>query len=335
MRLLVILCLMLVSTVSFAGDKVGNGGGVWACVGAQQGISSANLVDLYEAREEFGLAILKTVETEPMNIVQDRADFLRDNLPEYFANWAGALQFVMGNTRYVSAELVVVDDALYRIKPLPKTCKGGQWQYTQFANFTHLGQVLIQKELWNETALAPIDKAALIWHEAIYKWLRDTAGDRDSIRTRQIVGILFSDLNVNQIKMEIQKVLANTNPQPPTPQPPPSPTVPENEKVICLVRNAMNFMFYSGYGSGELEAKGNAMGACANSGSNGVHCDPVGARCEANTSAIPNRACVIQDRLNFKSYTGKGRSETEAFMKAFSMCSAGVNPVHCELMGCE
>ncbi len=342
MKLLVFLGLMLVSMASFAGDKVGNGGGVWACVvssgASQQHVSSANLVDTFEAREEFGLTTLSSRESDPWQIVQERTEFLESQWPEMIAQWQSSLSVVKSNIRYVNAELVVVDDSLFRIKPLATTCANGKWQYTQFANFTYQGQILIQKELWNSAVVTPVDKAALIWHEAIYKWLRETQGDRDSVRTRQIVGLLFSDLNISEMKTRIQKVLGSLEPEPPTPpspHPPAPPTVPENEKMICLVENRLSGLLFSGYGINELEAKGNALAACGNSG-NSFHCNREDIRCEANTSAIPNRVCIVQDELNSKSYTAKGRSETEAFGKAYTMCTdSGVSPVHCKFVQCQ
>jgi hypothetical protein len=48
----------------------------------------------------------------------------------------------------------------------------------------------IDPKIWN--GFSNTDKAAFYFHEAIYKYLRDTEQDRTSWRTRKIVGYLFS-----------------------------------------------------------------------------------------------------------------------------------------------
>ncbi|MBO9668321.1 MAG: hypothetical protein J7501_16085 [Bdellovibrio sp.] len=170
MKLLILI--MLISSTSHAlidGDKVGNGGGLWVCQDKNQKVLKASLVDLYEARHEFGLTLIKPSETDPRKIAEERRAFLIKNLPEYGTAWSPIMDATLAKIRYVDSLLETINDALYRIKPLPKDC-AGKWKYEQFANFTNQSQVLIRQDFWTSSAIQPLDKAALLWHETIYKW---------------------------------------------------------------------------------------------------------------------------------------------------------------------
>lgn len=305
MKRLVLTLVLLSCFAAHAGDKVGNGGGLWTC-SMQGSLVSAHLVDMYEAKEELGLEPLITFETDPMKIVQERSDFVRLNLPEYSPEWNKILVETMGKIRFVNSELVVVEDALYRLKPAAVTCSE-PWSYTQFANYTNLDQVLIRGDLWASLQVQALHKAALIWHEVIYKWLRDVKGEQDSVRTRQVVGILFSTLSPVEMNAAILKVLGQG-------QPP----VPAKDQWICMVDNPHISKYYAAVGNSELEAKTLTTQACQN-GPNGFFC-ATQLKCEQILDQAEIYTCSNENNHINQIYLGKGRSLLEAEFNARNAC---------------
>lgn len=331
MKYLVLVAVVLGISHAQAGDKVGNGGGLWACVSPDQQISKGTLVDLYEARTEFGLILITSAESNPLNIVKERETYLRSNFNLYLREWSLALSEVLEKMRLVEAELEKVDDALFRMRPLPSTC-AGTWNYIQFANFTHLNQVLIRKDIWNHEAIPALDKAALIWHEAIYKWLRATYGDRDSVRARQIVGLMFAQLTPQELARGIDEVLRQTNPNPPVPPVPPAPQPAPTTMSVCIMQNRMNRMWTLDYGSSLANARAKVTQTCKSS-EDGFHCDENSIRCDSFLSNAPaDIMFTINNRVTGQSFLGEGRSKIEAEGKALKACSDAVGPheaIHC------
>jgi len=225
MKFVVVLIFSLFACKSFAQDKIGNGGGVWACVEPDQSISSGMLVDLFEARNEFGLNTPSLQGSDPLKLAQDKADFLATQWPARGAAWATILANTLQRIHFVNSDLIVVDDALVRTKPQASQGCAQGWQYVQFANFTNQGSVLIRQDIWSGDKIPVLDKTALIWHEVIYRWLRETQGDKNSVRARMIVGLLFSDLSLDEVKTRIEKVLI--------PPPPPAPTISLNLLTVA------------------------------------------------------------------------------------------------------
>lgn len=130
-----LLCafVLLSGIAAQAGDKVGNGGGLWTC-SRNGSLVASHFVDLYEAKEEFDLDPIWSPESDPMKIVQERSDFIRLNLPDYSPVWNRALSETMSKIRLVNSELIVVEDSLHRLKPPASACSE-PWVYTQFANY--------------------------------------------------------------------------------------------------------------------------------------------------------------------------------------------------------
>lgn len=298
-----------------AGDKVGNGGGLWTC-SVNGSLMVSHLVDLYEAKEELGLDPLISFETDPMRIVQERSDFIRLHLPEYSLVWNKILVETVGKIRFVNSDLVVVEDTLYRLKPAAITCPEA-WEYTQFANYTNLDQVLIRADLWQSLQVSALHKAALIWHEVIYKWLRENKADKDSVRARQIVGILFSNLGPADMNAAILRVLGQGDlvPPPPTPPTPPAPPQPQ---WMCMVENSHISKFYAAYGMSRIEAETLTTQACQN-GQNGFFCNNQ-VKCEELIETQPVHACRVENSHISQSYLGTGRSRLEAEFKAREAC---------------
>jgi formylglycine-generating enzyme required for sulfatase activity len=124
----------------------------------------------------------------------DKINYLQDNPPKI---------------KYTQDTLEVINDSLYRLKPNANQCAGGvlvtdpndgesMIPYEQVVNYKNDGNILLESDLFNK--LSETAKAALVFHEAIYKYRRDTAGDTNSIATRRIVGLIFSTLSTDDLK---------------------------------------------------------------------------------------------------------------------------------------
>ncbi len=214
MRKLVILIIAMVmfgSVTAFAkeSDGAGNGGGVWVCQNSDQlqTIRWVRLVDLYEAEKEFLLPMKIFTNRDYQEIVDSmkvRLFSINKNLYERVLPY---FEQVEENFREVDVDLRIIDDALWRVEPPARDCLGGTIKYVQLANYTHYGAILINQYLFNSAKLSETDKGALILHEAIYAFLRDRYGDMTSVRTREIVGLLFSTLKSKDIREKIDAVL--------------------------------------------------------------------------------------------------------------------------------
>lgn len=213
MRLVLVLTIVFSAVTSFAGDKIGNGGGIWACYSAKGELLHGMLVDLYEAEAEFQLTPIQDFNLDVVQLINNRSTIVSGL--KKGRQLLQTMDEVLRNDKYVNVELALVNDAFYRIIPPASSCAEGKWKYTQFANYTAFGTVLVREDLWNSDKIPVVDKAALFWHEAIYRWLRLEQGDLDSIRTRQAVGILFSDLPAEEIQKRLDAVLDLQHP--PTP----------------------------------------------------------------------------------------------------------------------
>jgi len=129
--------------------------------------------------------------------------------PDLYGKIGKELERVEANIVPVTAELQIVDDSLFRIKPSKSDCLNGIISYMQLANYTNYGKILLQKQLFENPKLSNTDKASLFIHEAVYAFLR-TLGDTDSVRARKVVGLLFSTLSTDDLKKELEKVLSGS-----------------------------------------------------------------------------------------------------------------------------
>ena len=192
------------------GSTVGNGGGLWVCQNLDQlgTIRWARLVDLFEGRVEFGMNIL---DENPAFTYEDIVKQKRTRLwaadRDFYESIDPYIEKVLRALKPVDADLEIVNDALYRLRPHKKYCALGKITYVQLANYTSYGKILLQKDIWNDGKLSNQDKAALIVHEAVYWYLRDEHKDANSVRAREIVAAVFSDLCPKRLAMRINKVL--------------------------------------------------------------------------------------------------------------------------------
>ena len=321
MRFFILTLASLLSVAAFAGDKINNGGGLWAC-SANDVLQSAVLVDLYEASIEFDLKPIVPTAVEPLAIVHERLSYLSMELPALGQKLVPYLNEVLQKTRYINANLVPIDDSLHRVSPQASSCPLGKWEYVQFADFaeynSNLSQVLIRKDLWESPVIAPLDKSALIWHEAVYRWLRVEYHDENSVRARQIVGYLYSQLPTVLMQQQIDSVLSESK----------KPPIPVEKKWMCMITNFHQSKYYSAYGDSNKEARVKTMQTCQ-ANSSGTFCSEAEVRCDSFETSQESWSCEYKNNHTNQSYFAKGRSNIEAEYRVRTACAEAGNGFFC------
>ena len=196
-----------------AGPRVGNGGGTWVCQEKSGPMRWMQLVDLFEAKNEYGLELIITPATDPWSLLRERMDYLRQNIPAVAELLVIDEDGLRTAVRMVPEKngLTRIDDDEVRVRPRPESCQGGILYYGQLANFTEDGRLLIASDLWNDAVFSVKDQAALLLHEVIYKSMRDRFGDRTSSRARALVALLFSNLPAEEINRLAYEFLKRTS----------------------------------------------------------------------------------------------------------------------------
>lgn len=298
---------------SYAGDKIGNGGGLWVCSSPQKEPLFAELVDLFEARvhEKLSLFALNEQKSVIQNVGNLAEDF-RKGIPELSEVWGLSLQVVLNRMNLVEAELEKINDVDNLIRPLPSSCKGN-WDYVQFANFTNNGELLIRKDFWEDSTLHQLSKVGLLFHEAIYFWLRETKQDPSSVRTRKIVGVLLSTLPMAEKRQRILKTL-DTQPD----NKPPEQEKPLPRSYICSIDNRKARMVYLAENSSKLTAEARVKNICLE-GPFSWECETTETLCD-DIGKVGSSKCKIQNGVSSKVFLSDGRSRLEATAKAKNAC---------------
>lgn len=193
-----------------SGGGVGNGGGAWTCRQntGEGALIWVQLVDLSEARREFNQAVPFTGNVSlpipsPHDWLVAGSPYLKSAEakiqqanPQFYAEYLRRKADLLANRILVPADSDFdhTSDILHHTRPDNSTCPNGHilQEPEQLANFTTMGNLEINPKLWGDPTLSEIDRAALFVHEVVYWIFRDFAQDTDSLRTRVIVGYLFS-----------------------------------------------------------------------------------------------------------------------------------------------
>lgn len=215
MKLPIILLLIIFTSQSIAqnldGGTVGNGGGVWVCQDSLNAIKKIELVDFFEAEKEFDYVIKSY---EGLNY-QDILKSYQQRISDIDTNLGKELSFyfkeIIPSIKLVDSELEVIDDALYRLKPSPFKWCAGEISYQQLANYTDYGKILLSEYLFNHSELSELERAGLILHEVIYKYMREANEERNSVNTRRIVGIIASDLETKKARSALSAIISLAN----------------------------------------------------------------------------------------------------------------------------
>ena len=192
------LALIVASLNSFAeGGGSSGGGGSFVCkiedpTSRQEIILSAESQDLWEASLKNRVIISNENEKDlSRNIIKRLNDL---GATRFQSEVAQALETVLSIRDIKPVKLVSLQDSLHWLENA--VCPAGKADFAPAAIYK--GKELVYSSLvFNK--MDNVSKAALNVHEAVYKILRDEYRDKDSLRTRQIVGYLFSDQNSEEI----------------------------------------------------------------------------------------------------------------------------------------
>lgn len=293
------------------GDSVGNGGVIWACRSGMGGryFHDGVLSDLFEAKEQYGWTLISQTSAEPMSLYEQRKQWLKGALPELYAALLPRFDYVEQHQTFVNAELLSTRDFNNAIKPLASTCPQGEWEPLNIANFREEDQqVLISAELWKSENLGTLDKAALLFHEAIYYWMRTHFGATNSDKARKVTGLLFSTFPPERIKEEIAKILGSYPDQP-------------DGRFVCVVKNVKRNQIYIAFENEIDEASLTVRMRCQDD-PDASWCERTSLACEEITSG-PQHRCIAENSTTRKLYTGRGRNQLEAQFNAHMACYVG------------
>lgn len=175
--------------VRAGGSDVGNGGDVVFCATP---VARAEMLDLYEGRELYGLKIqqLRSVKLSDENLARKMIEKIDRVDPHYYEWVATELEKVLKMRRYLSPNtaLTPIPDSGHPI--FPRNCR-----VTQLANYIDNFGILIDRKYWG--LLDITNRAAATVHEAVYKIERELNNAQNSIVSRRIVAFLFSTTELN------------------------------------------------------------------------------------------------------------------------------------------
>ncbi len=335
------LSSMLIAVVFFsfsqtlmAADKIGNGGGVWACQSADQTIQDLMFIDIYEARREFLLTVPE-ISVTYLAGVQNQKNWILAKMPQLAQGLIPHIDYVEKNITWIEEILTDIPDVSNKVSPHPSTCKGGSWKTMQMVNFTDDFRVLVRRELFDSPLLTEMERAAVYLHEGLYSYLRTEFGDQSSVRTRQIVGILFAELPDSEKITRIEAVLKG------------SVDVivpPAGLGWICGLRFDVHSNFYTAEAVNKANAiqavvelcqKGeNPFGMSGGEGFTleqilpfpfpipgpGLECRENKVVCEEITTNEKNKKCQKNDFFDKETYTGFGKTFLEAQKDMINQC---------------
>lgn len=169
---------------SNVGGVDGGGGKSVVCRNSNGSIQSAEVLDLYEARVQYRLKVAPNTLPYMQQALQ-AIEPLKKTIPvfEYngIVNSIGNLEKIK-NILPKGTKLQEVNDAFPVV--LPENCS-----LEQAANYYNDSNILFNGEIWE--AFDEQNRAALVVHEAIYRFMR-TYGAKDSQKARLNVGHLFA-----------------------------------------------------------------------------------------------------------------------------------------------
>ena len=185
----------MLMAIAQAGDKEGNGGGSIVCRDSTGEIKKAFLLDLWEGEtlplRQNGLL--------PLSIVRDESTSVDDQINRVLNRFLQinktAFETLVDEIWRIKREIKILS---LRIEPIHDSrnfalpeIEGLTCRKEQLASYTRENGLVVSRSIWDK--LPKTDRAALIFHEAIYKWERKHLGAKDSDHTRKIVAVAFSN----------------------------------------------------------------------------------------------------------------------------------------------
>jgi len=203
-RLLFLLILFL-PLFAHASPRVNNGGGVWVCTQNSE-TSWVQAADFFELpasqrnREDFGSASVDEIFAKKLHDIENQLPELHQLLMKWPVDFKKVTQFV-------NFSLTSTEDMDFQTRPQPSDCPEGAASYEQLAVYLYNDTLLISKPLWDSEKMKNADRAAILFHEWIYKALREDRDEQNSARTRKIVALIFSAQDPGSVEKEVSSEL--------------------------------------------------------------------------------------------------------------------------------
>jgi hypothetical protein len=195
-----------------APPRVNNGGGGWVCHDKDpKSVRWIQTIDLYEARAGLSTLTEPALSEDPWALYAAKLDFIKTSVPGLQAILARSPLDLHKIFHLVNSELDNFVDSSMIYRPRVEQCAGGYIEYVQIADFLIDGNLIVSNAIWSDPHFSSLEKAALLLHEHIYWALRNENGDSNSVRTRALVGALFSNKSASLISQRIDEVLKDTS----------------------------------------------------------------------------------------------------------------------------
>ncbi|WP_413288327.1 hypothetical protein [Bdellovibrio sp. HCB337] len=197
------------TSIAMAAPRVNSGGGGWACrkndsTGQVMWIKAADLTKVEFYTPGAGL---KELSGDRWTLLKEQHARIEKVVP-ILASLMRLHPFdIANNLVAIPDALNFVPDAELRYKPPASSCVGGLVSYVQLADTTMDGKVIYSSRVWNMPEFSEFHKAAILLHEEIYFALRESLGDESSYRTRQLMGLLYSNMDENTLRQAVDYVL--------------------------------------------------------------------------------------------------------------------------------
>jgi hypothetical protein len=200
-NLFVLICSLIVTSASEAGNRVGNGADVLVCENKRE-----VLVDLFERDERFGMKAVSGDRPTDNNPVTYLQDILRKQLkkldPERYLRLARQAEEFWSETNKLSNSVLIdIDDA--GVIFLPLGCHLEQLIVQVVPTFKSEARYYINTERFN--ALSLEHQSAAILHELLYRELIPFSPD-NSIPIRTLTALIFST-ELNEYSVERYQTL--------------------------------------------------------------------------------------------------------------------------------
>lgn len=189
LTMIVLACVSTSTVFASIGGMEGGGGKGVVCRDSDGHIKSAEVLDLYEARVQYQLMIPVSTKPYMLQAIEAISPLKRTIVAFDYDAIVKSIYDIdrVKNVLPPGTKLQDVDDAFPVILP------GKNCALEQFANYYNDSNILIDGEIWQ--ALDAQGKAALVVHEAIYRFMR-TYGAKNSQKARINVGHLFAQTSL-------------------------------------------------------------------------------------------------------------------------------------------
>lgn len=193
---------------SQAGERVGNGGVGVVCRDPRGNILSAEMLDVFEGKNQFGLKYEGSPSLDVDTMV-NLAQLTMTANQKFLLDFQSELPKVRSKITFLArgVGLEPTNDAFPVINK--KGC-----EFEQVANYTGDGNIYVDKEIFDR--FDKVNQAALYVHETVYAVARTNVGETDSIRSRKVTAHVLAKTPDSGVIRKLMTALT-TRPAPPAP----------------------------------------------------------------------------------------------------------------------